>query len=255
MIKPRGPVPPEFADLNYAKMPKHVAIIMDGNGRWAKEKGKMRVTGHRAGMERLVQIVRTSSDIGLRALTLYAFSTENWKRPRPEVDALFGLLVEYIRREIDDLHRNNVQLRILGDWALLPSQAVAEVKRGCDMTKNNTGMTLCIALNYGGRAEILRAVTLLAQEVADGHIRPEDIDATMFASKLYTHDLPDPDLLIRTSGEQRISNFLLYQIAYAEFCTTNAFWPDFNNEEYAKCIRDYIARERRFGSVGGTSAC
>ncbi len=214
----------------------------------------MRVSGHRAGMERLVQVVRTSSDIGLSALTLFAFSTENWKRPRPEVDALFGLLVEYIRREINELHRNKVQLRMLGDWASIPSTAVAEVIRGCEMTKNNTGMALCIALNYGGRAEIVRAAQLIAKDVELGLCSSAQVDEAMFESKLYTQGLPDPDLVIRTSGEQRISNFLLYQIAYAELCTTEAFWPDFTNEEYANCIRRYIKRERRFGAIGGTPA-
>ena len=253
MVKPRGPVPTEFADLDSDKMPVHVAIIMDGNGRWAKEQGKLRVTGHRAGMERLVRVVRTSSDIGLGALTLFAFSTENWKRPRPEVDALFGLLVEYIRREINELHRNNVRLRMLGDWALLPKTAVSEVTRGCELTKDNTGMVLCIALNYGGRAEIVRAAQMIAEDVEKGLIKSGEVDEAVFESKLYTHGLPDPDLVIRTSGEQRLSNFLLYQIAYAELCTTDAFWPDFTDAEYAACIRRYIKRERRFGAIGGTS--
>jgi undecaprenyl diphosphate synthase len=255
MSTPRGPVPSAFIDLDLNRMPGHVAIIMDGNGRWAQRQGKLRVFGHRAGMERIVQIVRTSSDIGLTALTLFAFSTENWKRPRPEVEALFGLLVEYIRREIANLHQNNVRLRIIGDPSLLPMAAQQEVQRGCEMTKNNSGLMLNIALNYGGRAEIIRAVQQIAEDVASGKCSPMQVDAAMFESKLDTAGMPDPDLLIRTSGEIRISNFLLYQIAYAEFCVCDALWPDFDNIEYAKCIRDYVARERRFGSIEGDPLC
>lgn len=254
MALSRGPVPQAFAGIDNALMPRHIAIIMDGNGRWAKAQGKMRITGHRAGMERLVHVVRTSSDIGLDALTVYAFSTENWKRPRPEVEALFGLLIEYIRREIENLHKNRVRIRILGDWQTLSPPVVGEVRRIVDLTDGNTGMTLCIALNYGGRAEIVQAAKALAQKAEAGAILASEIDEAAFAGELYTTGLPDPDLMIRTGGEQRLSNLLLYQLSYAELCFTQAFWPDFTDEVYASCIRTYAARERRYGDIGGTSA-
>ena len=252
MGKPRGPIPPEFALLDNNKLPCHVAIIMDGNGRWANDQGKMRVAGHRAGMERLVHVVKTSSDIGLEVLTLYAFSTENWKRPRPEIQALFSLLVEFIRREIHNLNKNNVCLRILGDWNTLPKNVVSEVDRGCKLTEDNTGLVLCIALNYGGRAEILRATRQLSQRAVNGDLKTEDIDENIFADALYTGGLPDPDIVIRTGGEQRLSNFLLFQSAYAELRTVKEYWPDFTDELYAKCILSFETSERRFGDIGGT---
>lgn len=255
MAKPRGPVPYEFVDITDDGMPKHVAIIMDGNGRWAKDRGRMRAVGHRAGMERLVHVVRTSSDIGMDVLTLYAFSTENWKRPRPEVEALFSLLVEYIRKEINELHKNNVRLRMIGHWRDLPAAVVSQVSYGCTLTKDNTGMVLCIALNYGGRREIADAARKLAERVKSGDLCPDDIDESVFAGELYTGELPDPDLIIRTGGEQRLSNFLLFQSAYAEFVSVPEFWPDYTNEVYAQCLRSYGARDRRFGDIGGTSAC
>ena len=239
MSQMRGPLPKGFEPFEIQRMPKHVAIIMDGNGRWAKQRGKMRTTGHRAGMERMVNIVRVSSDIGVDVLTLYAFSTENWKRPRPEVDALFSLLVEYIRKEIDELHKNRVKLVVMGDYHKLPPTAVMEVQRGMEMTKNNTGMILNIALNYGSRAEILRAVQHIADRVAKGELAREDIEETTIQNELYTAELPEPDLLIRTSGEQRLSNFMLWQLAY------------FTNEVYWACIKEYMSRDRRFGAVGG----
>lgn len=247
----RGPVSKAFDSLQMEKMPHHVAVIMDGNGRWAKAQGKRRTTGHRAGMERMVQMVRTSSDLGLTALTLYAFSTENWKRPRPEVEALFSLLVEYIRREIDELHRNNVKLQVMGEISALPTAALVQVRHGCELTRNNTGMVLNIALNYGGRDELVRAARSLAQQVALGALAPEDIDQAALQAQLYTHGLPDPDLLIRTSGEQRLSNFMPYQLAYAEFVFVDEHWPDFDDEVYARCLQIYAGRERRFGDIGG----
>lgn len=251
MAKTRGPLPKGFARFDEERMPRHVAIIMDGNGRWAKQRGKLRTTGHRAGMERMVDIVRVSSDIGLDALTLYAFSTENWKRPRPEVDALFSLLVEYIRREIDELHRNRVKLVVMGDYARLPKTAVMEVDRGIEMTKNNTGMVLNIALNYGARAELVHAARQLAERVQRGELAPDALTETDFESALYTAGLPDPDLLIRTSGEQRLSNFMLWQLAYTEFVFTDVHWPEFSNEVYWQCLKTYMDRDRRFGAVGG----
>lgn len=246
----RGPLPQGFGELDMTKMPRHVAIIMDGNGRWAKAQGKGRTAGHRAGMERLCKVVRASSDIGLEALTLYAFSTENWKRPRPEVEALFALLVEYIRREIDELHRNRVRLRIMGEIQYLPAAARREVERGCALTAGNTGMVLNIALNYGSRFEIAQAARRLAEQVQMGELQVDEIDQARFAQALYTQGLPDPDLLIRTSGEQRLSNFMLYQLAYAEFVFTEKHWPDFENQVYYECLMQYMHRERRFGAVG-----
>ena len=251
MSQMRGPLPKGFEPFEIQRMPKHVAIIMDGNGRWAKQRGKMRTTGHRAGMERMVNIVRVSSDIGVDVLTLYAFSTENWKRPRPEVDALFSLLVEYIRKEIDELHKNRVKLVVMGDYHKLPPTAVMEVQRGMEMTKNTTGMILNIALNYGSRAEILRAVQHIADRVAKGELAREDIEETTIQNELYTAELPEPDLLIRTSGEQRLSNFMLWQLAYTEFVFTDQHWPDFTNEVYWACIKEYMSRDRRFGAAGG----
>lgn len=249
MAKMRGPLPAGFETIDETRMPKHVAIIMDGNGRWAKQQGKMRTTGHRAGMERMVNIVRVSSDIGLDVLTLYAFSTENWKRPKLEVDTLFSLLVEYIRREIDELHRNNVRLVVMGDYQKLPSTAVMEVNRGMDMTKNNTGMVLNIALNYGSRAELVRAVQQIAKKAGENVLSWEEIDETDIQKELYTAALPDPDLLIRTSGEQRLSNYLLWQLAYSEFYFTDVHWPDFSKEELEKAVLAYNKRDRRYGGV------
>ena len=252
MFRRKEQLPTDYRAFENARLPRHVAIIMDGNGRWAIERGKMRITGHRAGMERMVHVVQVSSDIGIEVLTLYAFSTENWKRPRAEVEALFSLLVEYIRREIHALHENNVRLRILGQWHALPATAVREVERGCTLTQDNTGLTLCIALNYGGRAEILQAAQALARRVQRQEMQPEDIDEAMFSRFLYTDGLPDPDIVIRTGGDQRLSNFLLYQSAYAEFCSVPVYWPDFTDDIYARCIRAFLSRDRRFGDIGGS---
>jgi len=251
MAKPRGQIPPPFAHLDFSLMPRHVAIIMDGNGRWALDRGKLRAAGHRAGMERLVHVVETSSDIGLEALTLYAFSTENWKRPRHEIEVLFSLLVEFLRRHIRNLHKNNVRLRMLGQWQTLPETVVSEIRLGCELTKENDGLVLCIGLNYGGRDEIVRAAKALATDIAEKRIGIDAIDEAKFSDALYTGGLPDPDIIIRTGGEQRLSNFLLYQSAYSELVSVKEYWPDFTDEVYAQCLRDYISRERRFGDIGG----
>ncbi len=251
MPKPRGPLPQGFEPFDEDKMPQHIAIIMDGNGRWAKQHGKIRALGHRAGMERMVEVVRTSSDIGLSVLSLYAFSTENWKRPRLEVDALFSLLVEFIRREIDNLHKNNVKLVVMGDVAEIPGAALSEVKAGVAKTSGNTGLVLNIALNYGGRQELVRAVQGLAEKVANQEISVSEIGEEAIRPYLYTAELPDPDVLIRTSGEQRISNFMLWQLAYTELVFCEEHWPDFTNQVYWSCIQQYMARERRFGAIGG----
>ena len=228
-------------------LPRHVAIIMDGNGRWAK-KNKLRIAmGHRKGVETLREIIRESSDLGIEALTLYAFSTENWKRDPQEVGALMDLLLEFFTSEIDELDEKNVRILILGDVDAMPEKQCQALHNAMNRTGNNTGLKLNIAINYGGRAEIARAAKLIAQDVAAGKIRAEEIDEKTISDYLYTRDLPDVDLMIRTSGEMRLSNFLLYQCAYAEFDFPAVLWPDFTLEEYHKALNSFGKRERRFG--------
>ena len=228
-------------------LPRHVAIIMDGNGRWAK-KNKLRIAmGHRKGVETLREIIRESSDLGIEALTLYAFSTENWKRDPQEVGALMDLLLEFFTSEIDELDEKNVRILILGDVDAMPEKQRQALHNAMKRTGNNTGLKLNIAINYGGRAEIARAAKLIAQDVAAGKIRAEEIDEKTISDYLYTRDLPDVDLMIRTSGEMRLSNFLLYQCAYAEFDFPAVLWPDFTLEEYHKALNSFGKRERRFG--------
>ena len=229
------------------KLPRHVAIIMDGNGRWAKAHALQVAMGHRKGVEALRGVIRESSDLGIEALTLYAFSTENWRRSEAEVSALMGLLLEYFTSEIDELDEKNVCIRILGDKAGLPAPQREAVEKAEARTCDNTGLKLNIAINYGARAEILTAVKLLAQKAAAGEIGPEDITEADFAGALYTHDLPDVDLVIRTSGEMRLSNFLLYQCAYAEMVFPEVLWPDFTLDEYHAALSQYGKRDRRFG--------
>jgi len=241
----------ESLGLKRASLPRHIAIVMDGNGRWAKSRMLPRSAGHRAGVDRLRGIIRLSSDLGIEALTLYAFSTENWKRPADEVGTLMGLLVEYFTKEIDELHENEVCIRIIGDYEKLPTRAKNAVERAMERTKDNGGLKLNIALNYGSRAEILRAANEAAKAAAlagETEITPEK-----FESYLYTKGLPDPDLLIRTSGEQRISNFLLYQLSYAEFLFPKEYWPDFSDECYLDALREFGKRSRRFGGLGGNA--
>ncbi|HRX59347.1 MAG TPA: isoprenyl transferase [Eubacteriales bacterium] len=234
--------------LTSEALPRHVAVIMDGNGRWAKSRKLPRSAGHRAGVDRLRGIIRLSSDLGIEALTLYAFSTENWKRPSDEVGTLMSLIVEYFMKEIDELHENHVQIRIIGDYMRLPPSARASVIRAMERTKGNDGLKLNIALNYGSRAEILHACNEAAKAArASG---TEEISQELFESFLDTKGLPDPDLLIRTSGEQRISNFLLYQLSYAEFMFPEEYWPDFSDECYLEALRTYAKRSRRFGGLG-----
>ena len=228
-------------------LPRHVAIIMDGNGRWAK-KNKLRIAmGHRKGVETLREIIRESSDLGIEALTLYAFSTENWKRDPQEVGALMDLLLEFFTSEIDELDEKNVRILILGDVDAMPEKQRQALHNAMNRTGNNTGLKLNIAINYGGRAEIARAAKLIAQDVAAGKIRAEEINEKTISDYLYTRDLPDVDLMIRTSGEMRLSNFLLYQCAYAEFDFPAVLWPDFTLEEYHKALNSFGKRERRFG--------
>ena len=231
------------------KVPKHVAIIMDGNGRWAKQKGMNRSAGHVAGTEALREIIRASDDWGIEALTIYAFSTENWVRPQDEVSTLMGLILRYFQSEIDELDAKGVRVRILGDIQGLPQEQHDAVTDAMRRTAANTGLKLNIALNYGGRAEIANGVRSIARKVQSGEVKAEDIDEAMIASSLYTRGLPEVDLLIRTSGEVRLSNFLLWQVAYAEMVFDDVLWPDFTRERYLHDLNIYASRDRRFGGV------
>ncbi len=232
-----------------SRLPRHVAIIMDGNGRWAQARGMSRSAGHAAGTEALRDIIRASDDWGIEALSLYAFSTENWARSKEEVGALMALLLKYFSSEIDELDEKNVRITILGDVDGLPEAQREAVISAMERTRDNTGLKLNIALNYGGRAELTRAARLLAEQVREGALDPEDIDEDLFAQQLYTADSPDVDLLIRTSGEQRLSNFLPWQTTYAEFVFDTVNWPDFDRARYMKCLQVYADRDRRFGGV------
>lgn len=235
--------------IDMDNLPNHIAIIMDGNGRWAKKKLRPRNFGHQEGMKRVVEIVEASTKLGIEYLTLYAFSTENWKRPMNEIDGLMKILVIYIRNELDRLIKNNVKINILGDIAPFPSLAKDEVIRAIETTKHNNGMNLNIALNYGGRDDIIRGVKDILKDVEVGNIKVEDIDEESFSKYLYTRGQPDPDLLIRPSGEMRLSNFLLYQMAYTEFWFSDILWPDFKEENLYKAILDYQKRNRRYGGI------
>ena len=236
------------------RLPTHVAIIMDGNGRWAQQRGLPRSAGHAAGTEALRDIIRASDDWGVQALSLYAFSTENWARSKDEVNALMGLLLKYFGSEIDELDEKNVCIRILGDVDGLPEPQRDAVKRAMERTRDNTGLKLNIALNYGGHAELIRAVQALAAKVAAGELKPEEITNEAFEAELYTAGLPPVDLLIRTSGEVRTSNFLPWQTAYAEMIFDPVLWPDYDRAHYLKNLREYAARDRRFGGVKPASA-
>ena len=231
------------------RLPRHIAIIMDGNGRWAKQRALPRSMGHRAGVEALRKIVRTCSEIGIGVLTVYAFSTENWSRPKDEVGVLMKLLTEYLRKELAELHENNVVIRAIGILSDLPPEAQRELELSTERTKNNTGLVLNLALNYGGRSEIINAVKKISQDVRDGKLDLEEIDETRVSAKLFTGGLPDPDLLIRTSGEMRLSNFLLWQLAYTEIMVVEEFWPDFGPKSLLEAIREYQKRDRRFGGI------
>ncbi len=235
--------------IDMDNLPNHIAIIMDGNGRWAKKKLRPRNFGHQEGMKRVIEIVEASTKLGIEYLTLYAFSTENWKRPMNEIDGLMKILVIYIRNELDRLIKNNVKINILGDIAPFPSLAKDEVIRAIETTKHNNGMNLNIALNYGGRDDIIRGVKDILKDVEVGNIKVEDIDEESFSKYLYTRGQPDPDLLIRPSGEMRLSNFLLYQMAYTEFWFSDILWPDFKEENLYKAILDYQKRNRRYGGI------
>ena len=231
------------------KMPKHVGIIMDGNGRWAQQRGLPRSAGHAAGTEALREIISATDDWGIGALTIYAFSTENWSRDKEEVGALMSLLLKYFSSEIDELCEKNVRITILGDVDGMPQPQKDALIKAMDRTGANTGLRLNIALNYGGRAEIIRAARNIADMAAAGDIKPEDINEEMFSNMLYTKGLPDVDLLIRTSGEVRLSNFLPWQTTYAEMVFNKVLWPDYTRDVYLEDIRTYASRDRRFGGV------
>ncbi len=238
---------------NSSAVPRHIAIIMDGNGRWAKKRGLPRTDGHQAGVRAVKKIVKAADQIGIGYLTLFTFSSENWLRPPYEVSALMQLLSETTRREIDELNENNVKLITTGPIEELPEEQYKILKEAAQKTKHNTGLVLNLALNYGGRDEILSAVRSIVKESLKGNIKPEDIDERMFSSHLFTRGLPDPDLLIRTSGEMRLSNFLLWQTSYTELYVTSTLWPDFDEEAFYMAILDYQRRERRFGKISPSS--
>ncbi|MDI7260265.1 MAG: isoprenyl transferase [Thermodesulfobacteriota bacterium] len=234
-------------EIDQERIPHHIAIIMDGNGRWAKKKNLSRISGHIKGVDAVREVVTACRELGIKVLTLYAFSVENWRRPREEVEALMRLLKEYLAKECEEMVQNNIRLSIIGKVEDLPSDVHTTLEKTIKRTENCGGMILNLALSYGGRAEILHAVQGILSDLRKGKIKEEDIDQQFFAKYLWTWGLPDPDLLIRTSGEFRISNFLLYQIAYTELYVTETLWPDFNREELLKAIADYQSRERRFG--------
>jgi undecaprenyl diphosphate synthase len=235
--------------INPARLPSHIAVIMDGNGRWAKQKGKLRVFGHQNGVLAVRDTVEAAAELGINYLTLYAFSTENWKRPKFEVNALMELLVSTIRKETKTLTDNNIRLLAIGDIESLPSRCKRELQEAIELTAGNKRMTLVLALSYSSKWEILQAVKQIAGKVADKEIRLDDIDESLFNSFLCTANFPDPELLIRTSGEERISNFLLWQIAYTELYFTEKLWPDFRREDLYEAIYDFQNRERRFGKT------
>ena len=235
--------------LNTDNIPKHVAIIMDGNGRWAQAKGQTRLFGHAMGVESVREALTGATESGVEYLTLYAFSTENWNRPKEEVDGLMSLLVDTITKEIEDLNKNNVQVKTIGNISQLPGDCASRLEEATEKTNTNTGTTLILALNYSAKIEIKEAIKTIADSYKNGNISLDDIDDNLIEENLYTKGIPNPELLIRTSGEIRLSNFLLWQVAYSELYFTEKFWPDFKKEDFFHAIYDYQNRERRFGMV------
>ena len=235
--------------IDIDRLPKHIAIIMDGNGRWASKRALPRIFGHKAGMEALREVVKACSDMGVKILTVYAFSTENWNRPTEEVSYLMNLLIEYMRKEINELNKNHVKVKILGDLSALPQITKEEVEKAVRFTENNTGLQFNIALNYGGRAEIIHACKRIAEEYKEGKITKDEINEDLISDYLFTEGDIEPDLIIRTSGEKRLSNFLLWQSAYSELVFVDEMWPDFNKKQLEKAILEYQNRDRRFGLV------
>ena len=238
-----------LSDINLETIPSHVSIIMDGNGRWATARGLDRTEGHKAGVLSLREAVTTRVRLGLDVLSVYAFSTENWKRPQREVDLLMRLFAETLLKELPLFHQENVKLRFFGDLEALPEKTRKTFQRGLDETAQNTGMTFALAVNYGSRAELTRAAVLLAHQIAEGTVSADSVTPADFEKNLYTAGLSDPDLLIRTSGELRLSNYLLWQLAYSELYVTQTYWPDFSKWDFLRAIKDYQGRERRFGGV------
>lgn len=234
---------------NQNNIPKHVAIIMDGNGRWAKQRGLPRVAGHKKGMDAVKETVKTAIDCGVEILTLYAFSTENWKRPKTEVEFLMRLPNEFLNVFLPDLVKNNVKIETIGNIELLPKHTQKAIQYAKNKTKKNDGLLLNFAVNYGSRNEIIHAIKKIMQDIKENKFSSDSINEEMFSTYLFTHFLSDPDLLIRTSGEQRLSNFLLWQLAYTEFWFTDVYWPDFNEELFKEAIEDYKNRKRRFGGI------
>jgi undecaprenyl diphosphate synthase len=240
---------PQLSEEARRNLPAHVAIIMDGNGRWAKERRLPRVEGHRRGVESVRETVRACGELGIRYLTLYAFSVENWNRPKDEVDTLMKYLARFLKSEIGELNQSNVRLEAIGQIGRLPGFVRQQLRDSQEALSKNTGLTLTLALSYGGRTEIVEAARAIAAEVRDGRLEPEAIDEEVIRRHLYTRDQPDPDLLIRTSGEMRLSNFLLWQISYAELVVTPTLWPDFRKPDFFAALEDYTRRHRRFGGL------
>jgi len=243
-----------MSDPTFSAVPEHVAIIMDGNGRWANARGLPRTMGHRKGVEAVRETVRAAGDIGVKYLTLFAFSSENWRRPETEVSDLLGLLKAFIRRDLAELHRQNVRIRVIGDRSNLRGDILPLLIEAEETTRDNTALTLVIAFNYGSRDEIARAVVSLARDVEAGRLRPQDISPELLDARLDTAGIPDPDLIIRTSGEERLSNFLLWQAAYSEFMFMPEYWPDFSRDLFFAALEKYAARDRRFGGLSGKQA-
>ena len=237
------------SDLDQDRLPRHVAVIMDGNGRWAKRRGLPRIMGHRQGVDALKDLLRCCNDWGIQALTAYAFSTENWGRPHEEVTFLMTLFERVLMRELQEMMKENVRIQFVGNLEDLPASLQAQIERSMNETKNNRGIQFTVATNYGGRQEILQACRAIASKVQQGHLQPDEIDEELFSRHLYTANVCDPDLLIRTSGEMRLSNFLLWQMAYGELYITDALWPDFDRAEFHQALSAYQQRERRFGKV------
>ena len=232
-----------------ASLPRHVAVIMDGNGRWAKQRGLPRIEGHRQGAESARTIIRTAGELGVKYLTLYAFSAENWNRPKDEVDALMKYLIHYLKTETPELNKNNVRLEVIGQIYRLPENVQEHLKKSIATLSRNSGLTLVMALSYGSRIEIVDAVRRIAEKARDGKLEPADINEEVISQHLWTRNIPAPDLLIRTSGEMRVSNFLLWQISYAELVITPTFWPDFRKPQFFAALEEYARRHRRFGGV------
>jgi undecaprenyl diphosphate synthase len=232
-----------------ASLPRHVAVIMDGNGRWAKQRGLPRIEGHRQGAESARTIIRTAGELGVKYLTLYAFSAENWNRPKDEVDALMKYLIHYLKTETPELNKNNVRLEVIGQIYRLPENVQEHLKKSIATLSKNSGLTLVMALSYGSRIEIVDAVRRIAEKARDGKLEPADINEEVISQHLWTRNIPDPDLLIRTSGEMRVSNFLLWQISYAELVITPTLWPDFRKPQFFAALEEYARRHRRFGGI------